>query len=334
MTKKTTAKKSSKSSKASTGKVSKADVSAKATKPRGRPRKLSTSEEKETKAKASPKVSQSKQITKKVKATGGDSPKPPRRGRKPKSDSEVEIKVREIVKKTQSKTSGLEEKKETSLFSLDDVRAILEKRKAEKTSLKTKKGEKKEKSIPSKAAPKKVKKSAKVKKIQTASIDDILGFGISTGPTRPIRDEANVPKEWSSYYNDLMTLRHSLKGALGQRSSETLGATARESSGELSINSSDSGTETFNRDVALSMVASEQEALEEIEDAIDRIFDGTFGICQETNKPIKKARLKVVPFTRFSLEGQTLYERRKRKDRDNGGGIFATISESKLGEDE
>ena len=334
MTKKTSAKKTTQSPKASPAKASKSDVSAKAAKPRDRPRKLSTPVEKEKKSKQSPKVTQSKQTAKKVKGAGGDTSKPARRGRKPKADSEVEIKVREIVKKTQSKTSGLEEKKETSLFSLDDVRAILKKRKAEKTPSKTKKGEKKEKSVPSKATPKKATKSAKVKKIQTASIDDILGFGITNGPTRPIRDEANVPKEWNSYYNDLMTLRQSLKGALGQRSSETLGATARESSGELSINSSDSGTETFNRDVALSMVASEQEALEEIEDAIDRIFDGTFGICQETNKPIKKARLKVVPFTRFSLEGQTLYERRKRKDRDNGGGIFATISESKLGEDE
>jgi len=82
------------------------------------------------------------------------------------------------------------------------------------------------------------------------------------------------------------------------------------------------------------MVASEQEALEEIEDAIDRIFDGTFGVCQETNKPIKKARLKVVPFTRFSLEGQTQYEQRKRKDRDVGGGVFATISDSTMGQDD
>jgi RNA polymerase-binding transcription factor DksA len=81
------------------------------------------------------------------------------------------------------------------------------------------------------------------------------------------------------------------------------------------------------------MVASEQEALEEIEDAIDRIFDGSFGVCQETKKPIKKARLKVVPFTRFSLEGQTQYEQRNRKDRDMGGGIFATISDSTMGED-
>jgi RNA polymerase-binding transcription factor DksA len=149
-----------------------------------------------------------------------------------------------------------------------------------------------------------------------------------------MRDETKVPKEWQSYYDDLMSLRNSLKGALGARSDETLGASARESSGELSINSSDSGTEAFNRDVALSMVASEQEALEEIEDAIDRIFDGTFGICQETKKPIKKARLKVVPFTRFSLEGQTQYEQRNRKDRDAGGGVFATIADSTMGQDD
>jgi len=85
-------------------------------------------------------------------------------------------------------------------------------------------------------------------------VDDILGFGVSVGPTRPIRDAKKVPKEWAVYYDDLMNLRHSLKGALGQRSNETLGASARESSGELSINSADSGSESFNRDVALSML--------------------------------------------------------------------------------
>ena len=73
---------------------------------------------------------------------------------------------------------------------------------------------------------------------------------------------------------------------------------------------------------------------DEIEDAIDRIFDGSFGVCQETQKPIKKNRLKVVPFTRFSLEGQNLYEKRKRKNHDNGGGIFATISDSTMGQDD
>ena len=42
-----------------------------------------------------------------------------------------------------------------------------------------------------------------------------------------------------------------------------------------------------------------------------RIFDGTFGICQKTQKPIKKARLKVVRFHKIFFRGQTMYENRK-----------------------
>ena len=251
-----------------------------------------------------------------------------------KQEGVGESKVKEIA--TKSKSKIVEKKKETRGFSLDDVRQILQ--------IKTKKKEKSPKvdAAESKATSSTTKKSkspakkkvAKVKKIQTASIGDILGFGPVTTSSRPIRDENKVPKEWLPYYKNLMELRASLKGALGERSQDTLGASARESSGELSLNSPDAGSDTFNRDVALSMVANEQEALEEIEDAIDRIFDGTFGICQETQKPIKKARLKVVPFTRFSLEGQTMYEKRDRKDRDSGGGAFATISDSTMGVEE
>ena len=295
--------------------------------PRGRPRKDASLPAKEKPA---------KDTLKKDSDVNIDNAKPARRGRKPKvkPDSDVEIKVREIVKKTQSKTLNSDAKKESSNFTLEDVRAIIESRKVEKAPPKPKKIKKNTVLPDINDEPKKKVKAAKVKKLQTASIDDILGFGVSLGPTRPIRDESKVPQELESYYYDLMSLRNSLKGALGQRSSETLGASARESSGESSINSSDSGSESFNRDVALSMVATEQEALEEIEDAIDRIFDGSFGICQETDKPIKKSRLKVVPFTRFSLEGQILYEQRNRKERDNGGGIFSTISDSTLGEDD
>ena len=253
--------------------------------------------------------------------------------RKPKSSEEGERKVREIASQSQPKHS--EEKKDTGGFSLSDVRSILSTRsKTEAEPTPTEAKPSTEKDSPKKRSSTSKAKASKVKKIQTASIDDILGLSLSAVSQRPIRDEKKVPKELFSYYNDLMDLRASLKGALGERSSETLGASARESSGELSLNSSDAGTETFNRDVALSMVASEQEALEEIEDAIDRIFDGTFGICQETGKPIKKARLKVVPFTRFSLEGQNLFEKRKRRDGEPVSGAFATISDSTMGQDE
>ncbi len=216
-------------------------------------------------------------------------------------------------------------------FSIDDVRNILQNRK--KSTRKSKPVA--EDKVESKKSVKKTaeKKVSKVKKIQTASINDILGFGTVSVAKRPVRDEKKVPKEWESYYRILMSMRNSLKGSLGERSSETIGASARES-GELSLNSSDAGTETFDRDLALSMVANDQEALEEIEDAIDRIFDGSYGICQETNKPIKKNRLQAVPFTRFSLEGQMQYEKSSRRERDSGAGAFATISDSTMGQDD
>ena len=244
----------------------------------------------------------------------------------------MDSKVREIISKSAQKITGEDkENKESKAFTLDDVRSILSSKNkdSKKEAKETTKSEKVKKTT-------RKSTSSKVKKLTTASIDDILGFGtgLSAVDSKPIRDPQKVPKEWQAYYDDLMELRASLKGALGERSSETIGASARESSGELSINSSDAGTETFDRDVALSMVANEQEALNEIEDAIDRIFDGSFGVCQETKKPIKKNRLKAVPFTRFSLEGQDLFEKRKIKEGGSTTGAFATIADSTLGVEE
>ena len=292
-----------------------------------------------SKAKAT-KATKAKPAVKKPPASKARKPatKTPKKTKAPASKTnetagDGEKKVREIANQTSS--DATEEKVETKGFSMDDVRSILSRRDDDEQDAEASDiDQAKSGAAKGKGSVAKKSKASKVKKVQTASIDDILGLAPSTASARPIRDEKKVPKQWLSYYNDLMSLRASLKGALGERSSETLGASARESSGELSLNSSDAGTETFNRDVALSMVASEQEALDEIEDAIDRIFDGSYGICQETEKPIKKTRLKVVPFTRFSLEGQNLYEQRKRREGDPVTGAFATISESTMGQED
>ena len=241
-------------------------------------------------------------------------------------------KVKEIVSQTLGKSQKEESKVESNAFSFDDALKFLKAKKKPRSKNKATK-ETSETKV-SKADKVKETKSSKVKKLSTASIDDILGFGSpSLGTGRPIRDESKVPKQWLPFYQALMSLRNALKGSIGERSSETIGASARES-GELSINSSDAGTETFDRDLALSMVANDHEALEEIEDAIDRIFAGTYGICLETQKPINKNRLKAVPFTRFSVEGQNQFERGRIKERDFGSGSFATLADSTMGEED
>ena len=249
-----------------------------------------------------------------------------------KKDSATISKVKEIVSKSRASNQKEDTKQESTSFSFNDVLGLIHSKKKEKPKKVTAK-KTAEVQLP-KVTKTKPEKVSKVKKLTTASIDDILGFGApSVGPSRPVWDVTKVPTQWASYYESLMSLRNSLKGSLGERSNETIGASARES-GELSINSSDAGTETFDRDLALSMVANDQEALEEIEEAIDRIFDGTYGICLETQKPINKNRLKAVPFTRFSVEGQNQYERGRIKEKDFGAGSFATLADSTMGEED
>jgi RNA polymerase-binding transcription factor DksA len=87
----------------------------------------------------------------------------------------------------------------------------------------------------------------------------------------------------------------------------------------------DAGTDNFDRDFALSLVSSEQDALFEIEEAIQRIYDGSYGICEITGKPINKDRLEAVPFTRYSVEGQRQFESTGRK-KEKRTGVFIDSS--------
>ncbi len=88
----------------------------------------------------------------------------------------------------------------------------------------------------------------------------------------------------------------------------------------------DAGTDTFDRDFALSLVSSEQEALTEIDAAIKRIKDGSYGICEITGKPIAKERLSAVPFTRYSADAQKEIERNRMRTRSSAG-LFGELGE-------
>jgi RNA polymerase-binding transcription factor DksA len=104
---------------------------------------------------------------------------------------------------------------------------------------------------------------------------------------------------------------------------------AKDDSGDLSgygQHMADAGTDTFDRDFALSLVSSEQEALSEIDAAIKRIHAGTYGICEITQKPISKDRLLAVPFTRHSAEAQKGLERNRYRAR-TAGGLFGELGE-------
>ena len=85
---------------------------------------------------------------------------------------------------------------------------------------------------------------------------------------------------------------------------------AAEEQPHVSMSMADAATDESDRDLLLSGVSSEQELLYEVEDALRRIEDGSYGICQVTNRPIPTLRLKAVPWTRFTVEAQAEAERK------------------------
>jgi len=171
--------------------------------------------------------------------------------------------------------------------------------------------------------------------VKTASLADILGFNPAKGKKAPAAmiDESEVPEKFRRYYRLLLELRHHVLVQLGEHTEETLLKSAKDDSGDLSgygQHMADAGTDTFDRDFALSLVSNEQEALSEIEAAIKRIHAGTYGICETTQKPIAKERLLAVPFTRYSTEAKKEVERHSHRSIERGG-LFGDGAEEEGG---
>lgn len=164
----------------------------------------------------------------------------------------------------------------------------------------------------------------------TASVADILGFNPQAQKAN-YNDESRVPKKWLRYYRELIELRDRLKEGMSLHAADTIRRNANDSTTDdrssYGKDPADAGSDNFDRDFALSLVSNEQEAIYEIEQAIQRVFDGTYGVCEVTGTPISKERLEAVPFTRYSLEGQIEAERTNRRHSSRGGVAFADVTD-------
>ncbi len=210
-------------------------------------------------------------------------------------------------------------------FSLDEVRAIA------KTNAAKAPEASKTKAPAKPAAPKPLtlERPAKPIHVKPASLADILGFNPKKAKSVEAVAEKDVPEKYKRYYKILVDMRRQLTEGIERHSEESLKRSAKDDSGDLSgygQNMSDGGINTFDRDFVLSLVSSEQEALSEIDAAIKRIHDGTYGICESSGKPIAKERLLAVPFTRHSAAAKKQIERNHYRSRDQPG-IFGELSE-------
>ena len=77
----------------------------------------------------------------------------------------------------------------------------------------------------------------------------------------------------------------------------------------------DVGTETFEREKDLSILEQIEAELADVEHALRRLDDGTYGTCEVDGKPIPEERLEAMPAARFCLQHQTEAEREAARAR-------------------
>jgi RNA polymerase-binding transcription factor DksA len=174
-------------------------------------------------------------------------------------------------------------------------------------------------------------KGNKSHNIAAASIADLLG---GVNPFRKgggtVDESKQIPEKLRRYYHLLVAMREAIQKGLAFHSEEALKKNGKDDAGDLSGYSqhlADAGTDTADRDFALSLISNEQEALKEIADAIERLKSGKYGVCEITGKAIPHARLMAVPFTRYSLEGQKELERNRRAHRRRGSNPLGEIGD-------
>jgi DnaK suppressor protein len=134
----------------------------------------------------------------------------------------------------------------------------------------------------------------------------------------------------------LLDLRDDLVDAVSGMARDTIrnGPEGSEASGS-GQHQGDAGSDAYDRDFALSVLAKEQDALYEIEQALRRIQAGSYGICEISARKIPQARLEVIPFARLTVECQAQWEkeygnRRFRPSNEVGfsGGKYVDDDES------
>jgi RNA polymerase-binding transcription factor DksA len=139
------------------------------------------------------------------------------------------------------------------------------------------------------------------KPVASATAASILGRPVVPGKKN---GETRIKPEWQKYYARLIELRDQLTRQMDGLAKES----AQEMAG-YSLHMADSGTDNFDRDFALSLLSSDQDAIYEIEEALKRIEKNTYGVCELTGKLIPRSRLEAIPWTRFTVQAQMQLER-------------------------
>jgi RNA polymerase-binding transcription factor DksA len=110
----------------------------------------------------------------------------------------------------------------------------------------------------------------------------------------------------------LTELRDSYLNAIEGVANETIRMRPEDGANSaFGMHQADAGSDAYDRDFALSLLGKEQDALYEINEALKRIEQGVYGICEMSAAKISQERLEALPFTRYTVVCQERIERQQ-----------------------
>ncbi len=120
-------------------------------------------------------------------------------------------------------------------------------------------------------------------------------------------------KDMGNFKKIILTKKEGIMDDIKHISDDTLKKTQKDAAGDISgytYHMADVATDTYDREFSLGLASSERELLYELDDALKKIEDGSFGICEQCKSLITKTRLKAIPQARFCVKCQEKKEKR------------------------
>lgn len=225
---------------------------------------------------------------------------------------------------TKKKTAPKKRAQKTSRPAKKAVKKVAPKKAVKKAASKKAVRKAPKKAPAKKAAPKKVLRKAPAKKAAPKSAKRPLPpKPPAPVPPRKVKPARAFRKDELTFFRTQLQKQLDLiQGNLDALAGDNLKRSPIEASGDISAHSThmaDQGTDNFDRELALNLASSRQDSLYDIEDAIRRIDEGTYGACETCGGAIERARLKALPFAKKCMACQNAAERGRTKYRPFGG---------------
>lgn len=131
-------------------------------------------------------------------------------------------------------------------------------------------------------------------------------------------DDRLTEQDLKHFEQRLLVERAKIMREMGHLESTVLKVNPKDASGEMSgysFHMADAGTDSMEREISFDLASKEGRLLREIDEALRRIYNGTFGICEVSGAPIARARLEALPWARYTVAEQEKLEKEQRAGR-------------------